>query len=162
LMLSEAEQVGKLQAAVAARRNPDTVIVARTSVLSELPRAEALARIRAYSATGVGALMFPELPGGAADLPDVAAATQLPISVLGLPAAVFEGAALVAASRRRIRFLPHLPYRMVVQALVDAFDHLAAGGEMDSMGERVAPEALLRRVDRSAEMQAWQDRFVRG
>jgi len=46
LILKE-EQVGKLQAAVAARTDPSTVIVARTSALAACPLEEALDRIRA-------------------------------------------------------------------------------------------------------------------
>lgn len=161
LMISQDEQVGKLEAAAAARRNRDTVIVARTSALSELPRDEALERIRAYSATGAEAFMFPELPLGATDLIDVAAVTDLPLFALGVPDEVVGDAALVASVRLRIRFLPHLPYRMALKAISDAFDHLVAEGDVGEMSAREAPESFLRELDRTAEMQRWQDRFVR-
>lgn len=161
LMLSETEQVGKLQAAVAARRDPDTVVVARTSALSELPRDEALARISAYSATGAEALMFPELPDAASDLPDIARSTHLPIFVLGLAPDILRDAALLGEARVRIRFLPHLPYRMAIKAIADAYAHLKAGGQMEDLNERIASEPFLRELDRTAAMQAWQDRFVR-
>lgn len=160
LMLSE-EQVGKLEAAVAARHRPETVIVARTSALSELPRSEALRRIAAYSRSGAEALMFPELPGGAADLPEIASVTTLPLFVLGLPSDTFRDRALIAASRLRIRFLPHIPYRMAVQAITAALHHLAQGGDLERLGERQAPEGLLRKVDRTAETERWQGQFLR-
>jgi carboxyvinyl-carboxyphosphonate phosphorylmutase len=161
LMLSEEEQVGKLQAAVAARRNRDTVIVARTSALSELPREEALKRIRAYSDTGAEALMFPELPNGAADLPDIAKATELPLFVLGLASEVIRDAAFLESVRVRIRFLPHLPYRMAVKAISDALNNLMEGGDPEETRPRQASEALLRKLDRSEELKSWQNRFVR-
>jgi len=158
LMLSEAEQVGKLEAAVAACRDPDTVIVARTSALSELPRAEALARIKAYSATGAKALMFPELPNGSRDLPDIAAATHLPLFILGLEPDVIRDTEYLARHRVRVRFLPHLPYRMAVKAISDAYETLKSGAEA---GPRQAPEPLLRELDRTDEWKARQDRYVR-
>lgn len=161
LMLSEEEQVGKLQAAVAARRDADTVIVARTSALEELPRAEALKRLTSYSATGAQALMFPELPRGAEDLHDIASATSLPIFVLGLAPEVIKDAALLAKAKVRIRFLPHLPYRAAVQAIDDAYRSLRETEAVDDKLARSAPDALLRKLDRTEEMKAWQERFVR-
>lgn len=56
MMASQAEQVGKLEAAVAARSDPSTVIVARTSALAYCRLDEALNRISAYSQTGVEAV----------------------------------------------------------------------------------------------------------
>lgn len=161
LMLSEAEQVGKLEAAVAARRDADTVIVARTSALSELPRDEALARIHAYSQTGAEALMFPELPGGAEDLTDIAAVTELPVFVLGLAPEVVRDEALLERARVRVRFLPHLPYRMAIKAISDAYRHLEEVGSIDGKQASVAPEELLRALDRTGPMKRWQERFVK-
>ncbi len=161
LMLSEEEQVGKLRAAVAARRDPDTVIVARTSALSELPRDEALRRLKSYSQTGAQALMFPELPNGAGDFADIASSTDLPIFVLGLAPEVIRDAALLESAKVRIRFLPHLPYRMAVKAIADAYESLRAMESVDGLLAASAPDALLRKLDRTEEMIAWQERFVR-
>src|SRR5882724_10494860 len=77
-LVSKEEQVGKLQAAVASRTDPSTVIVARTSALAECPLEEALDRIRAYSTTGAEALMLAGVPRGRADLAAVHQATSLP------------------------------------------------------------------------------------
>src|ERR671925_594157 len=67
-LVSTAEQVGKLKAAVAARTDPSTVIVARTSALAECALEEALERIRAYATTGAEALMLASVPHGRADI----------------------------------------------------------------------------------------------
>lgn len=161
LMLSEEEQVGKLRAAVVARRDQDTVIVARTSALSELPRDEALRRLKAYSDTGAQALMFPELPNERQDLVDIASATQLPIFVLGLSPEVIQDEVLLARSRVRIRFLPHLPYRMAVKAIDDAYRNLQSLPSVDHLLEQSASSEQLRKLDRTDEMKSWQERFVR-
>ena len=50
--------MGKLEAAVAVRTDPTTVIVARASALALCPLEEALDRIEAYSRTGAEAMML--------------------------------------------------------------------------------------------------------
>jgi carboxyvinyl-carboxyphosphonate phosphorylmutase len=77
-LVSKAEQVSKLQAAVAARTDPRTVIVARTSALAACPLEEALDRIRAYATTGAEALMLAAGPHGRVDIAAVHQATFLP------------------------------------------------------------------------------------
>jgi carboxyvinyl-carboxyphosphonate phosphorylmutase len=51
-LVSQEEQVGKLKAAVAARTDPTTVIVARTAALAYCALDEALDRMKAYAQTG--------------------------------------------------------------------------------------------------------------
>jgi carboxyvinyl-carboxyphosphonate phosphorylmutase len=84
-LVSKAEQVGKLKAAVAARRDPTTVIVARTSALAACPLEEALDRIRAYADTGAEALMRVGAHRGQADIEAVRQVTALPLCVLSPP-----------------------------------------------------------------------------
>lgn len=160
LMLSQDEQVGKLRAAVAARRNPDTVIVARTFALSELPRDEALARIRAYSDTGAEALMIAELPRGAQDLVEVAQATHLPLFVLGLPEQSARDAEFIRRVRLKLRFLPHIPFRMALKALTEAYDHLKNQAPHDAMLSREADGETIAELSRVTEHADWQKRFL--
>src|SRR5262249_344842 len=77
-LVSKEEQVGKRQGAVAARTDPSTVIVARTSALAECPLEEALDRIRAYATTGAEALMLAAVPHGRTDIAAVHQVTSLP------------------------------------------------------------------------------------
>ncbi|MSQ22882.1 MAG: isocitrate lyase/PEP mutase family protein, partial [Dehalococcoidia bacterium] len=87
LMIPKDEQVGKLRAAVAARTDPTTVIVARTTALQEQSLEETLDRIRAYSQAGVDAIMLPggRVPISRADIEAVHRATSLPILVTTSP-----------------------------------------------------------------------------
>ena len=80
-LVSTTEQVGKLEAAVAARTDPTTVIVARSAALGLCPLDEALDRIRAYSQTGAEALMLTG-SGSREQLEAVHAVTSLPLLVL--------------------------------------------------------------------------------
>lgn len=159
LMLSQEEQVGKLKAAVAARRDPATVIIARTSALAELSVPEAIDRVRAYSQTGAEAIMFPRLYRDPSVLEEISAATTLPLLVLGLPQEVIQDTDFLNRNRVRVRFHEQLPYRMAVKAIADALQHLAADGGPGDMADRTADADLLRRVNRTEEFLGLQERF---
>jgi len=83
-LYSKAEQVGKLEAAVAARTDPTTVIVARTAALTSCPLDEALERMRAYAQTGVEAIRLVGVRTRE-QLEAVHQATALPLTVLSPP-----------------------------------------------------------------------------
>ena len=86
-LVSTEEQVGKLEAAVAARADPTTVIVARSAALQLCPLDEALDRISAYSQTGAEALMLTGVPQPGADRGGTRSATPTcPLCVLSPPA----------------------------------------------------------------------------
>ena len=161
LMVSVEEQVGKLKAAVAARRDSSTVIVARTSALAELPLNEALDRIRAYSQTGAEAIMLPGVPRGRADIEAVHQATPLPLCVLGAPPDTVDAPGFLAANGVRIRFLGQPIYGTVVKALFDGLKHLKDGGSAADLTDRMASQELLRAVNRTDEFVQWQEEYVK-
>lgn len=66
------EMVGKVRAAVAARRDPDLVLIARTDAVAVTGVDDALERARAYAAAGAD-LLFVEAPSSEADVERVAA-----------------------------------------------------------------------------------------
>ena len=114
-LVSKEEQVGKLHAAVAARTDPSTVIVARTSALAECPLEEALDRVQAYASTGAEALMLATVPRGRADIAAVHQATSLPLCVLNPPPEARNDAAFLAANGVRILMLGNPTYAVAVQ-----------------------------------------------
>jgi 2,3-dimethylmalate lyase len=65
------EMVGKLRAAVSARRDPDLVLIARTDAVAVTGVDDALARARAYAEAGAD-LLFVEAPTSEADIERVA------------------------------------------------------------------------------------------
>jgi len=160
LIVDTATQVAKLRSAVAARRDPATVIVARTTALAELPLDEALQRVEAYGKTGVDAIMLPGFPPrGRSDIEAVASATDLPLCVLGLPRELVADDAFLRASRIRIRYLGQPPYRMAVRAIHDAMRHLFDGGDPAELREREASSELLGEVTRVAELRKIERTF---
>ncbi|MCL4466443.1 MAG: methylisocitrate lyase [Chloroflexi bacterium] len=72
------EMVGKVQAAVAARRDPDFVIIARTDARAPLGFDEAVKRGRAYAAAGAD-LIFPEALESREELAEYARAVHVPL-----------------------------------------------------------------------------------
>jgi oxaloacetate decarboxylase len=159
-LISKAEQVGKLQAAVAARTDPSTVIVARTSALAECPLEEALDRIRAYSTTGAEALMLAAVPRGRADIEAVHQATSLPLCVLNPPPQARNDSAFLAANGVRILMLGNPTYAIAVKAIYEALKRLQEGTALEDLKELQAPPDLLRAVNRTEEFIQWQQDYL--
>ena len=150
-LVSVEEQVGKLRAALAARSDPDLVIVARTAALRECPRDEAMARIAAYTETGADAVMLAGVPGGREDIEAVHRATPLPLCVLSPPPDARDDAAFLAANNVRIVMLGNPAYAAAVRAVHDVLAHLRDGGSLEALGDRLAPPELLGQVIRTEE-----------
>ena len=159
-LYSEAEQVGKLEAAVAARMDPLTVIVARTTALTQFSLDEALDRIKAYSQTGVEAIRLAGLRTRD-QLEAVHRATPLPLTVLSPPADMKNDLAYMAANGIRIMMAGNPSFGMAIQAIYDCFKHLKEGGSVEDLAPREADAALLRQVNRTEEFIQLQERFLR-
>jgi len=130
-LLSQAEGVGKMRAALAARRDAGTVIVGRTSALAIAGMDETLARAKAYDAAGVDALFFT----GVSSLEQVRAiqaVTAKPL-ILGGSEGDVGGREALAASGVRVALQGHQPFMAAVQAVHETLKALRDG---------VAPKAL--------------------
>ncbi len=159
-LVSTAEQVGKLKAAVAARTDPSTVIVARTSALAECPLEETLERIRAYTDTGAEALMLVGVRRGRTDLEAVHQATSLPLCVLNPPPDVRNDLSFLAANGVRILMLGNPIFAVAVKAIYDSLKHLKEGGAPEDLHDRQASQDLLRAVNRTDEFMQQQLEYV--
>ena len=159
-LISKEEQVGKLQAAVAARTDPTTVIVARSAALGLTPLDEALDRIQAYSQTGAEALM---LTGSSSrdQLEAVHRVTTLPICVLSPPADIRNDPAFLAATGVKILMLGNPTFAVAVKAIFDSLRHLKEGGSLEELVDRQATPDLLRSVNRTDEFLQWQEEYLR-
>ena len=155
-----AEQVGKLEAAVAARTDPTTVIVARTAALTYAPLDEALERMRAYAQTGVEAIRLVGLRTRA-QLEAVHQATSLPLTVLSPPPDMMHDRAFLAAHGVRVLMLGNPAFAMAVKAIYECFTHVKEGGAVEDLADQQASADLLRAVNRTDEFLHWQQRYVR-
>jgi carboxyvinyl-carboxyphosphonate phosphorylmutase len=137
------EMVGKLKAAVAAKRDPALVIAGRTSAPKDEGMESALARAKAYAATGVDAIF---LIGAktAEDVAAVRAATGLPIIIGAAPAGVTREA--MAAAGARIMLTGHQPIAATVKTLIDIYTHFMQGGTPAQFANRCATKEEMDRV----------------
>ncbi|MSQ22786.1 MAG: isocitrate lyase/PEP mutase family protein, partial [Dehalococcoidia bacterium] len=172
LMIPKDEQVGKLKAALAARTDPTTVIVARTTALQEQSLEETLDRIRAYSQAGVDAIMLPggRVPISRADIEAVHRATSLPILVttsppiLGLSGDIAADSKFFLANGVKVIYLgvglSQPPFAMAVKAIYDALKHLKDGGSAEDMKDRRASPELMRSVIQTDEFLKWEREYT--
>ena len=158
-LVSTAEQVGKLKAAVAARIDPTTVIVARSAALGECSLEEALDRIKAYSETGAEAVMLTGCKSRR-QLEAVHQATTLPLCVLSPPADARDDPEFLAANGVRILMLGNPTFAVTVKAIYDSLKHLKIGGSMEDLAERQAAPDLLRWVNRTDEFIGLQEQYL--
>jgi carboxyvinyl-carboxyphosphonate phosphorylmutase len=150
------EGVGKLRAALAARRDKALVIVGRTSAPAITSLDDAIARLTAYQEIGVDALFVAGLKT-LADLDAVAAATRLPLILAGTGPELADDQVL-ASRRGRIAVRGHLPILAAVQAIYATQIALREGRQP---GGIASPE-LMRQVSREADYKRWMRDFMSG
>ena len=110
------EMVRKVRAALGARRDPETVIIARTDAIAVTGLDDAIERMRAYEQAGAD-VIFPEAPRSLQELRAIAAAADKPLLAnvsehgktplldlatlreLGYAIALFPSSSLFAAAR---------------------------------------------------------------
>ena len=155
-LISLAEGVGKMKAAVAARRDPSLVIAGRSSALKIEGLDGALARFKAYEAAGVDAIFVIGLEK-LEQLDAIRAAVKLPIIVGTAPASIKREE--LAARGARILLQGHLPVAAAAKALKDAYTHLFSGGAPAGLKDSVSQE--MDAYMHADQYKDWQRRFLR-
>jgi len=155
-----ATQVGKLEAAVAARTDPTTVIIARTATWRE-DREHAVERIKAYAATGAEAFMLTGVKNKADIAATHEAAPNIPITILAPPPGVTDDARFCADNNVKIIMLGNPTYLVAVKAIHDTLKFLREGGEPAELQAKQADPALARQVIRIDELEQWQRTYVK-
>jgi carboxyvinyl-carboxyphosphonate phosphorylmutase len=155
-LISLEEGVGKMRAAVAARRDPTLAIFARTAA-SITSVDDAINRARAYEATGVDALFVVGIKKRA-ELEAFAKATRLPI-MLGTVEAEIDDLGYLASQRVRIANQGHLPFAAAAQAVYATLKALREGtAPKDIKG--LPSSDLMNRWSRTAEATERQTNFL--
>jgi carboxyvinyl-carboxyphosphonate phosphorylmutase len=156
-LISVAEGVGKMRAAVAAREDGALVVLARTSAAAIAGTEEAVTRARAYAETGVDGLFLVGMTERA-QLDAVAGATDLPL-VLGGAGGELSETAFLAARGVRIALQGHQPFLAAVQAVHDTLKALRTGAKPRALAG-IASAELLRQVTREADYVSWERAFL--
>ena len=156
-MVSIAEGVGKMRAALAGRQDPALTVIARTSAMQVAGEAETVARMTAYAEAGVDAVFLVGVTTRA-QLDAVAPAVRLPLMLGNTPAALADRDYL-ATRGVRIALQGHLPSAAAIRAVHDTLKALRDGmAPADVPG--VAGEALMKRVTRDADYRRWIADFL--
>jgi carboxyvinyl-carboxyphosphonate phosphorylmutase len=155
-----ATQVGKLKAAVAARTDSTTVIVARTATW-RADRAHAVERIKAYATTGAEAFMLTGVKSKADIEATHQAAPNIPITVLGPPPGVKDDARFCADNNVKIIMLGNPTYLVAVKSIYDTLKFLKDGGDADQLQAQQAGRELTRQVIRTDEFEQWQKDYMK-
>jgi carboxyvinyl-carboxyphosphonate phosphorylmutase len=143
------EGLGKITAALDARRDPALVIVGRTGAASITSVDDAIARATSYEAAGVDALMFTGVKTRA-DLQAIASATTLPIVLGGMSDAITDWDFL-GSQRVRIAVQGHAPISAATAA-VHATLKAVRDGVAPAALNGLASSALTEQVTRAADV----------
>jgi carboxyvinyl-carboxyphosphonate phosphorylmutase len=157
-LISLDEMVGKLKAAVAARRDPSTVILGRTAALKVEGTEGTIKRAKAFAACGVDAIFII----GVESVDQVRAvheAAKLPVMVGGAPASVKHEA--VAAAGGRVMLQGHQPVAAAVKAVREVYTHLFNGGAPGDLKDKIASAGEIDKLVRGETYKKWQKDYLR-
>jgi carboxyvinyl-carboxyphosphonate phosphorylmutase len=153
------EGVGRMRAALAARQDPDLVIVGRTIAMGSTSTEDALARAKAYAAAGVDAFFFVGIKDRA-QLDAAAAAIDIPI-IIGGGAPELSDLDYLANRRARVALQGHQPIMAAAQAVHDTLKALRDGVKPQDLKGVPSPE-FMAKATRDAEYKGWTKNFLGG
>ena len=156
-LISLEEMLGKLKAAVAARRDPSTVILGRTAALKVEGTEGAVRRAKAFAACGVDAIFVT----GVESVDQVRAAheaSKLPVMVGSAPASIRRED--FAAAGARVLLQGHQPLPAAAKALKDVYAHLYNGGAPAELKDRIASPAEMDKLVNAAAYKSWQKDYL--
>jgi 2-methylisocitrate lyase-like PEP mutase family enzyme len=159
------EAVGKIEAAVAARRDPDFIIIARTDAAEAHGLDEAIRRARAFRKAGADAL-FVEMKSGPTLLEDLKRVT----SEVDAPCLVNMGAGGrldeldadgIGRLGLRIAIYPGLERAAAGFAIREALAGLKRDGNMKTMHGRMLSLKEYNQVLKLAEIEEWEEKYLK-
>jgi carboxyvinyl-carboxyphosphonate phosphorylmutase len=156
-LISLAEGIGKMKAALEARGDRSLVIIGRTGAASVTSLDDAIARANAYEATGVDALFFTGVKTKS-QLEAIAKATRLPIVLGGAPEDMSDSVYL-REQRVRIALQGHAPFAAATQAVYETLKALREGVSPKAL-KGLASAELTRRVSRETDVKARSNEFL--
>ena len=156
-IISIEEMVGKLRAAMEARRDPSLIIAGRTAALKVEDTARTAARVEAYAATGVDAIFVSGLKE-LAEIEAIRTASKLPIIVGSAPGLKREDLETRGA---RILLLGHQPVAAAVKALRETYIHLYNDGAPADLKSKIAAPEEMERLVNGESYKKWCREYLR-
>lgn len=159
-MLSVEEGVGKMKAALAGRRDPDLVVVGRTSAPMISGIEDAIHRAKAYAATGVDAIFLVGIKSRT-ELDAVAAAGIGKPLILGNTTPELSDKAYLSAKGVRVALQGHQQFAASAQAIHDTLKALRDGAKPSDL-KGVATAETMRRLTRADDYANWSRDWLGG
>jgi carboxyvinyl-carboxyphosphonate phosphorylmutase len=135
-LISRKEFAGKLKAAMAAKTDPDLVVVGRTAGV-RMGIEELSARVRICEEAGVDAVFATNVTG-MEHLQAISSSCSVPLYLNALPIPDEE----LIGHRVRIIMQGHIPYYVALKSLWDSFQFLRNGGTPAELGKNALPKEL--------------------
>ena len=146
------EGVGKMRAALAARRDPSLVIAGRTSAASISGMADAILRAQAYEAAGVDAIFLVGVRSRN-DLEAIAAHVKLPLILGGAGKGIMD-AKWLAQHGVRACLQGHQPFAAAVRAVYETLRALRDGTLPEKI-DMAGSDEVLKRLTRNDNYARW-------
>jgi 2-methylisocitrate lyase-like PEP mutase family enzyme len=162
-LISAEEMVGKVRAAVEARRDPDFVLIARVDARASLGIEESIRRGKLYREAGAD-VIFVEAPASVEELRLVAKSFDCPLlvnMVEGGKTPVLPAAELEALGFRLVIF-PGSLYRAAVPAMLRVLEQIRTNGTTEGMRDQILSFADRNRITGLAEVYELERRLLQG
>ncbi len=156
-LISVEEGIGKMRAALAGREDRNLMIVGRTSAVATTGVTDAIARAKAYAASGVDAMFFAGVRTRA-QLDAIASDLKIPIFLGGAGAELYDRDYL-ASRGVHICLQGHSPFLAAVRAVHETLKALRDGTPPSDI-KAVASADLMKRVTRETEYDKWSEEFL--
>ena len=152
------EGVGKMKAALAARRDPNMVVAGRTSSLRITDLADTIARVKAYEQAGVDAVF---LAGAStkAEVEAVSAEMSIPL-LLGGTSGELADKDYLGSVGVRVALQGHLPFAAAIKATYDTLKALRDGVAPSDLTPQLATTAQIDQFTRKADYAKWTSDFL--
>ncbi len=129
----------KLRSSVAARVEPELVIIGRTQALRDAGMDETLARVRICNETGVDAIFLVGITS-IEEVRSLHEATELPLILNAMPSDGTPETAAAAGARMYLQ--GHLPYYAALNTLYESYKHLVETGDQSALQPKVLSKDL--------------------
>ena len=155
LPVSIEESIGKMKAALAARKDPDFVIIGRSGSVGSTGLEDALQRIAAYQETGVDAIFLSGLTQRE-EIEACAQACRLPLLLGSIPKNLLDTDSLSKLGVRAV-ITGHRPHSAGLHATYKTLRETRAG----TLGPQPEDEApMMERLTRKQDYARWKKDFL--
>ncbi|HEY4163632.1 MAG TPA: isocitrate lyase/phosphoenolpyruvate mutase family protein [Dongiaceae bacterium] len=156
-VISLEEGVGKMRAALAARKDLELTVIGRTSAITLTGLSDTIARAKAYAAAGVDAIFLSGVKQRA-ELDAVADAIRIPI-LLGAIVPEVRDPEYLRSRNVKIALLGHKPFFAGVAAVYEALKS-QRGAAVEAQAPKATPEDLGQRLSRADQFSRWTKDFL--